>query len=150
MGPNHYRIKLPDGWGIHDVINVSRLERYHERSGTESEPTLPRTVENEGAESWEVEAILDREWLEETGTLHYKIRWKGDWPEGQKETWEPIELLSGARSSVIEYDKKFPRQPRPPRSNVLQKAIRSGTATRPRRPRGRGNSQSSNAQRAHR
>eukprot|EP00049_Salpingoeca_infusionum_P022991 m.9842 g.9842 ORF g.9842 m.9842 type:complete len:227 (-) comp5498_c0_seq1:1961-2641(-) len=63
-----------------------------------SKPLKPgndRSVFN-GADSWygegfEVEEILSAQTVK---TLKFKVRWEGDWPPDQKETWEDKEHIS--------------------------------------------------------
>lgn len=120
-GPNHYMLDMPKNWAIHNVVNVSRLERYHERDSPipASDIAMPDIVELEGEDVWNMEAIVDRRWDAEKGALYYKVRWEGDWPVGQKETWEPPEHLTS--EAMAQYNSKRPISPQPPKSNVMQK-----------------------------
>jgi Chromo (CHRromatin Organisation MOdifier) domain len=126
VGPNAYRLKLPENWNIHDVINVSRLEKWHPRAQRNTDDDdalrigLPDVVELDGEGTWEVEAILDRQWDEETGILHYHVRWAGNWSKDQ-ETWEPLENLRGISDLIAKYDAKHPRTKRPVKNNLMQK-----------------------------
>ena len=78
------------------------------------------------AEEWEVETIRDRK--KKGQDILYKVRWVGDWPKNQKETWEPEEHLRHAREHVEAYDTAFPRE-----NNLAQKAGTSQGAGRRKR-----------------
>ena len=97
-----YRLKLPSTWRIHDVINVSRLEKWRgDNHPYEGPVIIPDEVEFENRQEYEVECILDHK-KDTEGVLHYRVKWAGfDSPEDN--TWEPAEHLSGARVKVKEY-----------------------------------------------
>jgi len=126
VGKNAYRLRLPDKWRIHDVVNITQLEDWVERPegdldvASQPQNNLPEEVSR--TQEWEVEAVVDRQWDSEKGELYYLVRWEGDWPPDQKETWEPASHLRNAADLVDSYDKSYPRELRPPKSNLSQKA----------------------------
>jgi hypothetical protein len=101
-GKQAYRLKLPSTWRIHDVINVSRLEKWRgDKHPYEGPVIIPDEVEFENRQEYEVGCVLDHE-QDAEGVLHYRVKWTGfDSPED--DTWEPAEHLSGARAKVKEY-----------------------------------------------
>jgi hypothetical protein len=118
VGTNAYRLALPKGWRIHDVLSVAQLEAWKEpperlKSETPATPTLPDEVSQE--QEWEVEAIVDREWRGKD--LYYQVRWQGNWPKNLKETWEPAKNLRNAGEALAEYNSAYPIQ-----NNLSQKA----------------------------
>lgn len=72
VGRNAYRVTLPPGWKIHDVINVERLEKYHARSH-EDASYIPEAVLVNDEIEWEVDRILAER--VRNGSVQYKIRW---------------------------------------------------------------------------
>jgi hypothetical protein len=114
-------------------VSVAHIEKWTRRdttvlpdkidSATLAEGNLPEQVDL--GEEWDVEAVIDRK--RKGQELFYQVRWVGDWPEGQKETWEPEKHLRHAREAVREYNEAFPLE-----SNLSEKA---GTSRRARKKR---------------
>ena len=104
VGTNAYRLKLPPKWRIHDVVNVADLEVWHEPLDAgetdASDVDLPEEVST--LPSYDVEAVVSYRWSKAKG-LQYLVRWEGDWPPDQKETWEPESHLLEARETVATY-----------------------------------------------
>jgi hypothetical protein len=133
VGANAYRLRLPSTWRIHPVVSVAHIEKWTQRdpsmlpdkvdSATLAESNLPEQVDL--GEEWEVEAIIDRK--RKGQELLYQVRWVGDWPVGQKETWEPLKHLRNADEHVRKYDEAYPLE-----SNLSKKA---GTSRRARKRR---------------
>jgi transposase InsO family protein len=127
VGQNAYRLRLPDNWRIHDVVNVSQLEDWvadpndaNSHANPNEDVDLPKEVAT--LSSYDVEAVVDHRWTKKGGIHHleYLVRWEGDWPQGQKETWEPEDHLRDAPEAVAIYRKGD--QIEMPRSNLSQKA----------------------------
>jgi hypothetical protein len=73
-GKQVYRLKLPSIWRIHDVINVSRLEKWHgDNHPYEGPVIIPDKVEFEHRQEYKVECILNLE-KDAEGVLHYKVK----------------------------------------------------------------------------
>jgi hypothetical protein len=86
LSPLSYRVALPTGSKIHDVISIAHLRRY--RGTTDDIRTLPVTVEDK--EEYEVERI-DGERINTTGSVEYLVKWLG-YGENER-TWEPASHL---------------------------------------------------------
>jgi hypothetical protein len=79
---DNYKLKLPPGWRMHPIFNVSLLEPTKRKAN--------RTEAFEPEEEWEVEEILKERMV--NGKYEYLIKWKGYEPG--ESTWEPIENLN--------------------------------------------------------
>jgi transposase InsO family protein len=137
IGKNAYRLRIPDNWRIHDVVNVSELEDWV----SDPEDSVSHANPNEDADlpedvatlpEYNVEAVVDHRWTKKGNVdyLEYLVRWEGDWPQDQKETWEPEDHLRSAAKAVSTYRKG--NQIEQPGSNLSQKA---GVRKRRGRPR---------------
>ena len=93
---NAFRLKLPDHWKIHDVFNVSLLEKYHPPLVPTARPVL---IEIDGHIEYEVETILDMR--KRRNRTEYLVHWKG-YGEADR-TWEPIKNLGNARNLIKEF-----------------------------------------------
>ena len=72
-----YRLDLPSSWRIHNVLNISRLERWRgEEHPYEGPIIVPEDVEFETEQEYEVECILEHN-KDQDGVLHYKVKWVG-------------------------------------------------------------------------
>ncbi|KAJ9527210.1 hypothetical protein QJQ45_025469 [Haematococcus lacustris] len=82
-----YRVKLPDGFKIHDVFHVSKLKLH--RDGPEM--ILPPPPLDLGDGQWFlVERILKHRTVK--GRVEYLVRWAGYGPE--HDLWEPAKNIS--------------------------------------------------------
>ena len=97
-----YRLDLPSSWRIHNVLNISRLERWRGEGHLYEGPIiLPEDIEFETEQEYEVECILEHN-EDQDGVLHYKVKWvRFDDPKDY--TWEPAEHLRSARATVNAY-----------------------------------------------
>ena len=95
-------MNLPASWQIYNILNISRLEKWHgDEHPYEGPVIIPKDVEFETDQEYEVECILEHE-EDQDGVLHYKVKWLGfDKPED--DTWEPAEHLRSARATVEDY-----------------------------------------------
>ena len=101
-GKQAYHLKLPSIWRIHDIINVSRLEKWRgDNHPYEGPVIIPDEVEFENRQEYEVKCVLDHE-KDAEGVLHYRVKWAG-FDDPEDDTWEPAEYLSGASAKVKEY-----------------------------------------------
>ena len=97
-----YRLDLPAAWRIHDVINISRLEKWRGDNHPYQGPVIvPDEVEFDMEQDYEVECILDHE-EDQDSVLHYKVKWVG-YDDPKDITWEPAEHLRSARATVNAY-----------------------------------------------
>jgi Chromo (CHRromatin Organisation MOdifier) domain len=95
LSPVSYRLDLPPGSKIHDVVSVLHLRRYR-GDGLDIHPE-PVVVDEE--EEWEVERI-EGERIE-NGVVKYLIKWKG-WGDPYR-TWEPAANLEHAPDVVLQW-----------------------------------------------
>ena len=117
VGTNAARLKLPDGWRIHDVINLEYLRRQEEEQErfpsrlAHNERPGPERVEDDpaaggpvrmapGDPEYEVESIVGR--VQKGDDVQYKVKWKG-WPI-EFATWQRLEDLDGSIELVEEFE----------------------------------------------
>jgi hypothetical protein len=92
INPTAYRLRLPDTYPMHNVVNIQHLAKYH-RSYDNSRPTLanPRD-ELKGMEEYEVEKIVAEQ--KRRRKLFYRVRWKGY--NAENDTWQSARDLQNA------------------------------------------------------
>ena len=126
LSPVSYRLDLPEGSRIHDVVSVLHLREF-KGSGEDIRP-LPVIVDD--TEEWEVESI-GGERVTPQGVTQYLVRWKGYGPDDR--TWQTLEDLANAKASVLAWkasrnETVVPRRPvvrRSPRKSA-RRSKRSG------------------------
>ena len=96
LSPLSYRIQLPVGSRIHDVVSVVHLQHY---KGTDTDDIKPMPVQVDGVEEYEVERI-EGEWKIK-GKKEFLVKWKG-YGDAER-TWEPLEHLDNARNVLDEW-----------------------------------------------
>jgi RNase H-like domain found in reverse transcriptase/Reverse transcriptase (RNA-dependent DNA polymerase)/Integrase zinc binding domain/Chromo (CHRromatin Organisation MOdifier) domain len=97
LSPLTYKLALPAGSQMHDVVSAVHLQKYGKDDG--SVRPLPVIEGEEGKEEWEVEEILDHRLVK--GKKEYLVRWKG---YSEDETsWEPPEHLENAQELLLEF-----------------------------------------------
>ena len=99
---NAVKLELPSTIKIHSVVNVSRIQRYIEQVERQRKEQ-PASVVIEEKEEWEVERILNKQWIQ--GKDKYLVQWKGFMAES--DTWEGRENLENAREAIEEYEKEY-------------------------------------------
>ena len=76
-GKQMYCLKLLSTWQIHDIINISRLEKWRgDKHPYKGLVIIPEEVEFENRQEYEVECVLDHEKDTEV-VLHYRVKWVG-------------------------------------------------------------------------
>jgi hypothetical protein len=107
VNANAYELDLPPALQIHPVLNVSRLKAYRDgreqfpaRAAPDSRPP-PEAIREDGAEVWEVEAVLSRR--EIRSRVYYLVKWRG-YPHWEA-TWEPASGLTDARDAIRAYER---------------------------------------------
>jgi len=101
---NAVRLELPSIVRIYSVVNVSRIRRYvGQVEGQKKEQPAPVIIEEE--EEWEVERILNKQWVR--GKNKYLVCWKGFMAES--DTWEGRENLENAKEAVEEFKREYRR-----------------------------------------
>lgn len=96
LSPLSYRLALPAGSRIHDVVSIVHLRKY--KGLGESVRPMPITVGDE--EEFEVERI-DGERINSQGTREYLVKWLGY--ADKERTWEPLSNLSHADQIVADW-----------------------------------------------
>ena len=84
INPNEYRLRLPDSYPMHPVINIEHLKKYKQSPSDFAERTmLPSTREFLASEEYEVEAILGHKLTgKKRGNRRmFRVRWAGYGPE---------------------------------------------------------------------
>ena len=99
VGPTAYRLRLPDTYPMHNVVNIQHLTKYH-RSTDLQRPRLanPRDV-LKSTEEYEVEKIVGEK--RNKGKLLYRVRWKGHGAED--DTWQTARDLRNAPELLKEW-----------------------------------------------
>jgi len=104
ISSNAVELELPSTIKIHLVVNVSRIQRYiGQVEGQRKEQPAPVVIE--GEEEWEVERILNKQWIR--GKDKYLVRWKGFTAES--DTWKGEENLENAKEAIEEYEREYRR-----------------------------------------
>jgi len=101
---NAVELELPSTVKIHLVVNVSRVQKYVGQV-EEQKREKPAPVLIEGEEKWEVERILNKQWIR--GKDKYLVQWKGFMAE--LDTWKRIENLENAKEAVKKFEKEYRR-----------------------------------------
>jgi len=96
LSPLSYRIQLPVGSRIHDVVSVVHLQHY---KGTDTDDIKPMPVQVDGVEEYEVERIEGERKIK--GKKEFLVKWKG-YGDAER-TWEPLEHLDNARNVLDEW-----------------------------------------------
>ena len=107
---NAYKLKLPDSFQMHAVVNVERLKKYVD--GTDQFPS--REVEHwrpsgepvrdaNGELEWEVERIIAQRGNERNRS--YLVKWKG-YPLYES-SWQPKRNLENAQRKVFEFEQRL-------------------------------------------
>ena len=75
ISPTEYRLRLPDRYPMHNVVNIQHLAKYH-CSPDQQRPRLinPRDL-LKSTEEYEVEKIVGEK--RNRGRVWYRVRWKG-------------------------------------------------------------------------
>jgi hypothetical protein len=124
VGDAHVTLDLPADMRMHNVVNVDRIKRYMPSVGewpgrVQSSRPLPVTLNADGSEQWEVEAILGKkEDLEHPiradGTtdktkkrvlvVRYLVQWLGY--DMDSCSWEPEANLTGCMDLVDDFERR--------------------------------------------
>lgn len=105
LKPVNYRLRLPEGWRIHNVFHANLLTPYRENPIHGPNFTQPPPDLVDDHEEWEVERILRHKG---TKNKTYMVKWKGyDSP-----TWEPEENLTHASDIVADYWNRIKKKTR--------------------------------------
>lgn len=109
IGQGAYRLKLPDGWIIHDVFNEALLTPHEKPSfKIQDKPTPPPPEIINEEEEYEVEEIRGHR-RRGRGT-QYLVHWKGY--NNEEDTWIAESQLPHAQEAINDYHKRFPEENR--------------------------------------
>jgi hypothetical protein len=103
LSPLSYRVDLPAGSKIHDVLSIIHLRRFHGK-GDDVRP-LPILADDSHPE-YEVERIDGKR--KTHGSMEFLVKWKGYSPD--ERTWEPIAHLENAQDALDAWRSKTPSQ----------------------------------------
>jgi hypothetical protein len=104
MGPVTYKLRLPEGMGIHPVFHVALLE-----PAPADAATVPVTLTEDTQEPlYQVEDIVDCQEID--GQTMYLVKWKGY--SHKENTWEPPEHFTD-KKLLGRYHRQHPQTPRP-------------------------------------
>ena len=106
VNPNAYRLELPDSFGIHPTVNISRLKKFvdgsHQFPSREVEewrPTGEKVRDANGELEFEVDRILAQRGVGKK--QQFLIKWKG-YPLWEA-TWEKGENLENSKQKLKEF-----------------------------------------------
>jgi hypothetical protein len=115
VGPQAYRLKLPENYKIHNMFHVSLLtaakmpERIP-RPEDELEAPDPELVTNKNYATlvleYEVDKILAARLAGRWRKLQYRVRWKGY--SEDEDTWEKAEDLENAQEAITDFYLQHP------------------------------------------
>jgi transposase InsO family protein len=103
LSPITYKIALPAGSRIHDVVSIAHLKKFGKDTGHLRPLPIRTEVDNdddgESHDEWEVEAIHGHRTYK--GKRQYLIKWRG-YPDSES-TWEPVDHLDNAQNALLKY-----------------------------------------------
>lgn len=102
-----YRLELPPSYNFHNVFHVSLLKPFHEQAELVRDQQW-EPMERDGAQEFEVEAILDMRG--DKSNREYFVKWKGH-PLSMA-TWEPKANLTHCRSKLRSFHRTRAQQER--------------------------------------
>ena len=115
ISPNAVKLKLPAGFKIHDVINVSQVWLY--KSPVAGQQVIPpEPIEVEGSPEYEVEEVLNSQL--KRGKLEYLAKWSGYTDDHN--TWESELNLVNSKEAINDFHKSNPSAPRKLCANVFE------------------------------
>jgi hypothetical protein len=99
ISPTAYKIRLPDTYPMHNVVNIQHLTKYH-RSPDVARPTLANPRDKlQSTEEYEVEKIVGEK--RKNGRVMYQVRWKGY--SAEDDTWQTPRDLRNAPELIKEW-----------------------------------------------
>jgi hypothetical protein len=123
-GPNAYELDLPASSGMHPVVNISRLKRYHDGAAAfPDRPVLhprPPPVSADG-DVYDAKRIVDSRVTR--NKRQYLVLWEG-FPD-EEASWEPAENLTGSQELIAEYEARETVHPRVARRAGRSQGLRS-------------------------
>ncbi|QRV87090.1 Retrovirus-related Pol polyprotein from transposon [Ceratobasidium sp. AG-Ba] len=118
ISPVTYRLRLPESYSMHPVINIAHLEKYSTSSENIERSTLPPKRELDQDDNiYEVERIVDEGW-ERKGRRRvklYKIRWTNY--DADEDSWITANRLRNAPDVLRAWNKAKASMNRFPKSH---------------------------------
>ncbi|KAI1007414.1 hypothetical protein K3495_g811 [Podosphaera aphanis] len=116
-----YQLGLPFEYGkLHNVFHTSLLKPapINPLPGQLNPSPLPVALDASGENLFAIEAILDskRNKNKNKNKFYYLILWRSQGPEDK--TWEPLENVVNATSSIQEFERRFPKKIKPTKSET--------------------------------
>ena len=109
VNPNAYRLELPESFGIHPTVNISRLKRFVDgslqfpsREVEEWRPTGEKVRDENGELEFEVERILAQRGGGKR--RQFLVKWQG-YPLWEA-TWEREANLENAKQKLAEFHQR--------------------------------------------
>lgn len=112
-----YQLQLPfEHELLHNTFHTSLLRPAptDPLQGQTNPPPPPVTIDANGEKLWAIEAILDSK--REDGVFLYEILWRGFDPDNK--SWEPLENVVNARASILEYERRYPKNLKPTKQEI--------------------------------
>lgn len=117
LGSHAYKLKLPFEHDlIHDTFHTSLLRPAptDPLEGQTNLPPPPISIDTNGQKLYAIDAILDSK--REDNVFYYQVLWRGYNPEDK--SWEPLSNVVNARSSILEFERRYPRKPKPTKEEI--------------------------------
>ncbi|KAI1003037.1 hypothetical protein K3495_g5167 [Podosphaera aphanis] len=114
-----YQLGLPFEYGkLHNVFHTSLLKPAptNPLPGQLNPSPLPVALDASGENLFAIEAILDSKRSKNKKKFYYLILWRSQDPEDK--TWEPLENVVNATSSIQEFERRFPKKIKPTKSET--------------------------------
>ena len=98
---------------MHDVFHTSLLRPApaNPLPGQTNPPSPPIALDESGEKLYAIEAILDSKRSKNRKNFQYLILWRGY--DSEDQTWEPLKNVVNAKSSIKEFEQRFPHKLKP-------------------------------------
>jgi hypothetical protein len=108
IGPTAFRLRLPDSYPMHNVVNIQHLTKYH-HSQDATHPRLANPRDHLlSTKEYEVEKIVGER--KHKGKPQYRVRWKGY--DAEHDTWQSARVHQiFSEIGSCNYDARLPRGP---------------------------------------
>jgi len=108
LSPTTYRLRLPDTYPMHPVVNIQHLTKYH-RSPDKSRKVLENPRDQlKSSEEYEVEKIVAER--RRGSKTFYLVRWKGY--DAEDDSWQTARDLCNAPEIIRNWHRQLGRQSR--------------------------------------
>jgi hypothetical protein len=117
LNSHAYKLKLtPELSRLHTNFhtNLLRPAPTNPFPGQLQQPALPVSTDVNGEKLWAVEAIVNARRANKR--FEYEVLWRGY--DSTDNTWEPLAHVINVRSAITEFQRRFPRKPRPTKKEI--------------------------------